>query len=258
MNPGVRPVDVVLGGLDADQVARAEQLIREDPAFRAEVERLRLAGVAIARAGSVGDVPDPPALRMDAALAARPAWDGVAAGEAAPPTAAAPLRQPRGVRAWATRPITLRRGVAALASAVLLTAGAGGAVVLTGDPAPGDEIVAGPGAAPVVLLRAFDGFAGAGRVSVRLPATAGRPAVLVADGLAPSPSGHYYELWLMSDGTRLASLGSFRVGAGGHVEVRFPVGVDPQAYRYLDISLEADDGDPAHSARSVLRSRPLS
>jgi hypothetical protein len=40
--------------------------------------------------------------------------------------------------------------------------------------------------------------------------------------------------------------------------VDFPLAVNPQRFRVLDVSVEPVDGDPAHSSRSVLRSRPLS
>jgi hypothetical protein len=40
--------------------------------------------------------------------------------------------------------------------------------------------------------------------------------------------------------------------------VALPVGVDPAAARFVDVSVERDDGDPAHSGRSVLRSSALS
>jgi hypothetical protein len=64
-------------------------------------------------------------------------------------------------------------------------------------------------------------------------------------------------VWLMTDDEHLASVATFRVGADGRARFRFHLGVDPRRYRYVDVSLEADDGDPAHGARSVLRSAPL-
>ena len=51
------------------------------------------------------------------------------------------------------------------------------------------------------------------------------------------------------------SLGSFRVGAKGGATVELPLPVDPSRYRFLDVSVERDDGDPSHSSRSVLRGR---
>ncbi len=77
-------------------------------------------------------------------------------------------------------------------------------------------------------------------------------AVSVADLPATAP-GRYYELWLMSGGGKLISLGGFKVGAAGGRNVEVPLPVDPADYRLIDISLERANGDPGHSAVSLLR-----
>ena len=87
---------------------------------------------------------------------------------------------------------------------------------------------------------------------MELARTGGR-ATLDVSGLAPSRRGEFYELWLLSPPGDLVSLGSFRVAAGGRATLEVPVPVDPSRYRFVDVSVEADDGDPAHSSRSVLR-----
>jgi hypothetical protein len=51
------------------------------------------------------------------------------------------------------------------------------------------------------------------------------------------------------------SLGSFRVGPDGRATLEVPLPVDPSRYRFLDVSVEPDDGDPSHSSRSILRGR---
>ncbi len=51
----------------------------------------------------------------------------------------------------------------------------------------------------------------------------------------------------------MVALGSFRVDAHGDAVVRVPLPVDPARYRYFDVSLQPDSGDPAHSGISVLR-----
>ena len=48
-------------------------------------------------------------------------------------------------------------------------------------------------------------------------------------------------------------LGAFRVGPDGRADVELPIPVTPSRYRYFDISLQEDNGDPAHSGNSVLR-----
>ncbi len=265
MSGELRPVDVVLGGLDAPQTAEAERRLREDPAFRAAVTRLQQTADAVRDAAALGAVPVPPPLDLDAALAARPAWDAVPAGQPTVPTV---VERPRRT-AWRERlagrlagPFVVRPLAAGLAGAVLLVAGVGGGLLVAGDgdgPAPTPTAAPDPIAAlPAVPLSAFAGFDGTtARVAVHLPDRAGEEGDLIADGLAPSPSGHYYELWLMTDDEHLASLGSFRVGPDGHAHIRFALAADPKAYRYLDVSVEPDDGDPAHSSKSVLRSAPL-
>jgi hypothetical protein len=62
----------------------------------------------------------------------------------------------------------------------------------------------------------------------------------------------FYEAWMFVPGTtRMQAMGAVRPGE----LVRFPVpaGLDPAGWRGIDISSEAFDGDPAHSATSVLR-----
>ncbi len=62
---------------------------------------------------------------------------------------------------------------------------------------------------------------------------------------------------MLGDGGSVVSLGSFRVTSSGDAELRVPVPVDPQLYRFLDISVERTDEGPDHSGNSVLRG-PLS
>jgi hypothetical protein len=51
----------------------------------------------------------------------------------------------------------------------------------------------------------------------------------------------------------MLSLGSFRVPASGEAEVTVPLPVDVADFRFVDVSVEDDDGDPGHSGVSVLR-----
>jgi len=139
------------------------------------------------------------------------------------------------------RALTLRPLPALAAALLLLAAGAGGALIATsGDEDPGRTLALAP------LTR------GAGDGQVKLART-GRRATLVVSGLAPSRRGEFYELWLLSPPGDLVSLGSFRVAGGGRATLEVPLPVDPSRYRFVDVSVEADDGDPSHSSRSVLR-----
>lgn len=53
-----------------------------------------------------------------------------------------------------------------------------------------------------------------------------------------APDGYYYELWMVGASGRV-SCGAFTGGSFHH----FPVGVDPEEYPYLQITLEPEDGD---------------
>jgi anti-sigma-K factor RskA len=142
------------------------------------------------------------------------------------------------------RALTLRPLPALAAVLLLLALGAGGAVVVTSrDAEPGRALALAP------LKR---GSAAEGEV--RLTRAGGR-ATLAVSGLAPSRRGEFYELWLLSPPGDLVSLGSFRVAADGRAALEVPMPVDPSRYRFLDISVEPDDGNPAHSTRSILRGR---
>jgi anti-sigma-K factor RskA len=155
------------------------------------------------------------------------------------------LVMPPGAEAAPRRRALTLRPLPALAAVLLLLAlGAGGALLITArDPAPSRTLT-------LTSLRPD----GAAQGKVRLARTGGR-ATLAVSGLAPSRRGEFYELWLLSPPGDLVSLGSFRVSAGGRATLQVPLPVDPSRYRFLDVSVEPDDGDPAHSSHSVLRGR---
>jgi Anti-sigma-K factor rskA len=157
------------------------------------------------------------------------------------------LRLPRSTLAG-----TLR---AALASAALLAAGlAAGLLISRGDdPAlRGSEPRQRADALRVALEPVGDRGGGAAG-AVTLTGRAGGRASVRLTGLRPSAGGDFYELWLLGDDGELVSLGSVRVPASGRAELRVELPVDPRRFRYLDVSREPADGDPGHSADSVLR-----
>ena len=246
----IRPADVVLGALDGPRRAEAERLMRDDASFREEVEHLRAVGNAVAAVPGRAWVPaPPPALDLSAALAVRPETAAAGGGGRR-----GRLRTPVG---GARGGLVLRPAVALVCAAALVTGGVAAGVTLSADDTPPREWRVAAPPTRIVALSAF-GEAGAQRATVRLPRGMGGTVALAASGVAPSRPGEYYELWLLDDAENLTAVGTFRVGASGAVRGRFPVGVDPSAYRYVDVSREVDDGDPAHSRRSVLRSSALS
>ena len=213
--------DYLLGELPEAERAAVERRMAEDAAFADAVARMRpvVEGLeALPPLGwSAGDVPALPPL----------------------PPLPGPAR-PRS--AWlAPRPAV----AIALAAAVLLGGIAIGALVARdGDGAP-----EGPALALTRLGDAGPSARGEARV---VGGDEGGLHVTVS-GLRPSGSGAFYELWLLDGPDRLVSLGSFRVPASGSAEVDVPLPVPVRDFRFIDVSREPEDGDPAHSGDSVLR-----
>src|SRR5262245_4308772 len=167
----------------------------------------------------------------------------VAALEAQPeetwsPPPPPPLRSAIGVRRD-RRPALVRRLAPVLAGLALGVAVTLGIQALSGDEPGGERVeLAGLPLAP--------GASGEAEIDDRVR--------LTVSGLRPTRPGEYYELWLLNSPDDLVSVGAFRVGDDGAATVEFPLGVDPTRYQLIDVSLERDDGNPGHSARSVLRS----
>ncbi len=159
--------------------------------------------------------------------------DGV---ELPPPVAPAP--QPA-ASPW--RRVRRPRVVVGAALAVLVAAvGVALAVRLDDDPpaAPTRSLTLAP-------------LAKGGPAEVRMTTQGGRTEMTLRAGDLPETrAGRYYEAWLLRPGTdKMLSLGPL----SGETS-RFRVDDDLLAvYSAIDVSLEADDGNPAHSAVSVLR-----
>jgi len=88
---------------------------------------------------------------------------------------------------------------------------------------------------------------------VLLTSSTGDSARLDVSGLKPTGSGEFYELWLLAKDGGLVALGTFRVEPDGATNIEVPLPVDPDRYKYFDVSIQPDNGDPNHSGRSVLR-----
>jgi anti-sigma-K factor RskA len=228
--------DYLLGELPPEDVLEAERLMREDPEFREQVERLR---PVVAR---LDDLPpaaweplEPPPLRAPQEAGGR---------EPASERRAGLLDRLRGN-------FVLRPAVAAVCALGLIAAGVGAGLAIDGEGGGG-------GSAPVdrfVMAPFGEGNFSASGVALVSEAEDGSTADVRVAGLRPSSSGDFYELWLLDDPeepTRLISLGSFRVPRSGEAMVDVPLPVDPERF-FFDLSVEAVDGDPAHSGNSVLR-----
>ncbi|WCB96900.1 hypothetical protein DSM104299_05670 [Baekduia alba] len=240
------PAAVALDLVEPDERPLATRLLADEPAFRAAVDRHRAASAALVALDEDAWSPQTPppldrARVLDGAAGAPPPERAAGASSDPAPGAPAPTsRRPRRLR----RP---RRVVAALATAAAIAA----AVVLVLTRSHDDDAIPAP--PPTTLaLRPLDGVAVRAQLVVD---PSGTEAELRAAGLMPSGAHDYYEAWLADANGRMVSMGTFRVPADGRVDVHMPVAVDLSDYQLVDVSLEPDDGNPAHSDRSVLRAR---
>lgn len=146
--------------------------------------------------------------------------------------------------------IGMPRLAGVLAAAVLLV-GAGMAV---GTQLGGSGSNAPAAPEQTLALQKIGDEAPAGAAGkVVLTNSTGDSARLDVSGLKPTGSGEFYELWLLGKNDELVALGTFRVEPDGASNIEVPLPVDPNQYKYFDVSIQPDNGDPNHSGRSVLR-----
>lgn len=227
MSGRIEPSDYLLGELSGPDRAEAERRLREDPAFRAQVERLQ------PLVSSLSELPEE-------------AWEGLEPPPA--PRRGSAARRPRAPKRGRVRSLSIRPALALAACAAILAAGIGiGALVTGGETEPAAT-------ASTVDLRPVSTLAASSEGTARLDGAAGEATVELT-GLPASRESEYYELWLLSGPDELVSLGSFRVPESGDARVSVPMPVDPQLFRYLDISVEKLDEGPEHSGLSVLRAK---
>ncbi len=215
----IRPAEVVLGLIDPADQPEVERLLAEDPLFRDEVERLRATSTVLHELEREAWRPETPPPLVPAPA---PVLD------AAPPAGGRSRWRPH----W--RLIGPVAGLAAAAAAVVFVVAPGE------DPQPGRRIA----------LRALGDVPGAASLTVR-----GNDAELRGEGMPPSGQNDYYEAWLADDRGHMVSMGTFRVDRDGRVNAHMAIAVDLARYDLVDVSLEPDDGNPAHSDTSVMRAR---
>jgi anti-sigma-K factor RskA len=201
--------------------------VEQCPVCDGEVSALR-ATVATARSSDMLELTAPPP-----AVWQRIADElGIAEPAAArPDEVVVPLRRPP----W-------RRRLTAAAAALAVAAAATGVLASLAGPSTPDEV-----RAPLVAL----GEQASARGEVVLAAGDGQRSLVVeASGLPPADG--FYEVWLLDlEGDRMVALGVLDDSGRGRLTV--PDGVQVGDYPEVDVSLEPDDGDPAHSGDSVLR-----
>ena len=159
---------------------------------------------------------------------------GPAATEPAPLPPAAP------------RPARRRRTTLLVAAAAVVAVGATAGVVrlLPGPGADGDDGVEAA-LSPASATAVGDG-------SVRMVEHDGRTRMsLAVHDLPHIPSGEFYYAWLLDPATnKMLPLGLVDPTTGATFDLDDAL---VSSYSAVDVSLEADDGDPAHSVTSVLR-----
>jgi anti-sigma-K factor RskA len=207
-----------------DEIAAAEAHLAGCGACRSEVDELGAIARTARDSGAAAPLVAPPAEVWDA-VQAQLAGDE----PAAPVVALAPRR-----RRWI--PLT-----AAASVGLLLGAGVMYAASSTSEPEP--QLIASTALAPL----ADSGASGSARV---VDTPTGPRVDVDMTGLSEGPG--FFEVWLLSaDATKLISLGVLDSSSQGSFVV--PPGIDPADYPVVDVSLEPEDGDPAHSKNSLAR-----
>jgi hypothetical protein len=139
-----------------------------------------------------------------------------------------------------------QRAVAMAGAVALVVVGglAGARISANGNPAHGvvtlearlERLQAPPGAHGRVEVEAAGGARQLVVYTIRLPA---------------APPGHFYEVWLLDPATlKMLPMGVLGPSGRGDYQVASAI---MSGYSAVDISLQANDGNPAHSKTSVLR-----
>ncbi|MGD9955077.1 MAG: anti-sigma factor [Candidatus Nanopelagicales bacterium] len=211
-----------------EEVAATEQHLQACAICSSELDELS-AVVRTARTVTPDDALVEPPDSVWAAVAAEVAHDAAPADEVA---AVRRRRRP----GWV---------LVAAAACVGLVVGAGAVygVVSDGDGGGSPTVLA---SAPLEPLTS-QGARGVAQV-VQTPS--GPRVDVDVSGLAKADG--FYEVWLLDkDASKLISLGV--LDSSDHGEFAMPPGISMSDYPVVDVSLEPDDGDPAHSKNSLVR-----
>ena len=201
----------------------------------ARAEREGLLDVAPNALPPLGELPaDPPADTP----ADTPAHTPAAAPVAASPSS--PVSTHRRSRA---------RWLVPVAAAVVVMLVASAAFLLTRSGSSSSPSSSSPTAQ--VALQPLGDQAAAGKVEMS-GAGASRTMVVSTD-LAPASTDHYYEVWLLDTRTNgMVAVGVLPTSGTAHFTLPNEL---LERYNAVDLSLQADNGNPAHSADSVLRAK---
>jgi anti-sigma-K factor RskA len=138
----------------------------------------------------------------------------------------------------------LRAVLAVAAAVVVVVLVAVGLGITLSSPAPA------PVSAVAALQHMDAPSTASGVATVRSIGTT-RTMVVTTAGLPAAPTNHYYEVWLLEPSTnKMLALGLLAPSGRGSFAVSGPIMAQFSA---VDISLQANNGNPAHSKTSVLR-----
>lgn len=220
--------DLSIIALGEPAAAADEAHLRGCPRCQSRLDQLT-AVVASARTITDEDRPSAPPAAVWTAIT-----DELGLAPVATVTSISDARSRRTSRTW------LVAGAAAVAGVViggLLTVG------LVGRPDPAQLVATAP-----LSAVSDSGFTGTAEVE-QVDGTAVL-RVTVAD-LPPVEDG-YYEVWMATpDTTTMVALGTLSPGQTGNFTL--PAGMDMAAFPVVDVSVEHFDGNPEHSAVSVVR-----
>ncbi len=224
-------VDYLLGELDDLDRLRCERRMQEDPAFRAEVERMR-----------------PLVGRLEGL--SEKAWEHVDSTHDRHPLPASPVPAASGPEPQPAprRTPAARRGRIALRPALLGFAGAAALLLALVLALTAGSSVKHP---DTVVLAPLQGAPAGSHATATISSS--QRVQLSVEHLPPTGSSHYYELWLMTDTTHLASVASFHVDPRGSARLSVALPAPAQRYRYLNISLQRAGAGTHISDESLLR-----
>jgi anti-sigma-K factor RskA len=220
--------EVALGTAAPNAVVRLEEAAAADPSLARELGADR-ATISALEAGLARETPSPELLDRILGALGEPDAATVDAPAAA---AAPPERRRRYVLRW---PQAIG---AAVTAAVLVVA----AVLVSGGDIEPDAVAAIAGkpefAEVTGTARLFPGGGSASRLVLHLAA------------VPPAPTGHHYEVWVLPEGSDTMEPVGEVAPTDGEAELETDVpGAGP--FAAVDVSVEPDDGDPAHSGVSL-------
>jgi anti-sigma-K factor RskA len=244
VNAAEHPVDelpaLLHGELRLDDLRTVSAHLRSCASCQRELVEIATGFGVLARAERQG--------LLDAEPPVLPALDELPADE----PAQAPVEKPAELDAARSRRRTRSRWLVPVAAvvAVLLVASAAFLISRGGS-------TSSPSPTAQVALQPIDDRDASGKVDatgkVEMSGSGASRIMVVSTDLPPASRGHYYEVWLLDTRTNgMVAVGVLPTSGTAHFTLP-----DDLLSRYdaVDLSLQADNGNPLHSADSLLRAK---